>query len=548
MGVVDQLRAFLNSAQEVGDARALNNMIGAMQASLNSVKISDIDLIEKRFQSLQTTFGLSTAEAARYGQKIDQLGESLGIGGMAAQDLVTKMKPLLGIFGSKSEFAMGGSVFEKSMVRASTVLRMNLKLSDAIANKYIELYGGSSKGLEEQLTHQIGLSTAIEDMIPGVEITRDLISDMANVSSELTLHYGKLPGNLELAVIKSKQLGINMAQLNNTGQNLLNIESSIGQEMEYQLLSGRRLVDEVSGESLTNAYREATIKGDANKQAEVLNKLLKQEGQTLENNMFARQQMAQLLNMDESTLTKMMNKQKLLAKLDPSGKLMNLTGKDLQDKLTAMQAAGTAASDIAAIMQADDLRTTDEKLAQTLDLMTTKGILATVTNLGQDYEGIAVGASDAQLSISKQTANALVAAAPGFATTVATTVFTELGTQMGTTFADALISSATTIIGFSGKAPTHTSPIPVTITNVDDGNDFYSGPGGGRMLLGPAGALRLNNNDVVMGGTDLFGGKSSGGGDIMQFAAAVVNAINNQTRELKSDPVFGRGLTNSYYG
>jgi hypothetical protein len=49
-----------------------------------------------------------------------------------------------------------------------------------------------------------------------------------------------------------------------------------------------------------------------------------------------------------------------------------------------------------------------------------------------------------------------------------------------------------------------------------------------------------------MGGTDLF--KGGGGGDVMQMAAAIVSAINNQTRDLKSDPVFGRGLSNSYYG
>ena len=73
------------------------------------------------------------------------------------------------------------------------------------------------------------------------------------------------------------------------------------------------------------------------------------------------------------------------------------------------------------------------------------------------------------------------------------------------------------------------------------------------MLLGPEGALSLNNNDFVFGGTKPFGnstnsGGSSSNGDIMQFAAAVVAAITNQTRELKSDPLFGRGLTNSYYG
>jgi hypothetical protein len=105
------------------------------------------------------------------------------------------------------------------------------------------------------------------------------------------------------------------------------------------------------------------------------------------------------------------------------------------------------------------------------------------------------------------------------------------------------------LIGLAvGNTPiSKTNPMPITITGTEDANDFYSGPGGGRLLLGPEGAMSINNNDVVMGGTNLFGGKG-GGGDVMQMAAAIVSAINNQTRELKSDPVFGRGLSNSYYG
>jgi hypothetical protein len=102
-----------------------------------------------------------------------------------------------------------------------------------------------------------------------------------------------------------------------------------------------------------------------------------------------------------------------------------------------------------------------------------------------------------------------------------------------------------------GKAISKTNPIPVAIVGsagTVPTNDFASFGGGNRMLLGPEGAFSINNNDLVLGGTSLFGYKNSGGGDIMQFAAAVVAAINNQTRELKSDPVFGRGLSNSYYG
>ena len=99
-----------------------------------------------------------------------------------------------------------------------------------------------------------------------------------------------------------------------------------------------------------------------------------------------------------------------------------------------------------------------------------------------------------------------------------------------------------------GNKPVNkTNPMPVLVNATTSGDDFASFGGGGRLLLGPEGAMSINNNDVVLGGTNLFGNKGASA-DVMQMAAAIVAAINNQTRELKSDPVFGRGLSNSYYG
>jgi hypothetical protein len=366
-----------------------------------------------------------------------------------------------------------------------------------------------------------------------------MISEMATQTADVSLHFGRLPGQLELAVIKSKQLGINMAQLKTTGDNLLNIETSIGQEMEYQLLSGRRLVDN-QGKSLTNKYREQMIAGKSSDMASTLNQILEQEGDTLRTNMFARKQMAELLNMDEATLAKMLKKQEILKKLPNGQDLMKLTGADLAAKLAT---SGLAAADIAGVMAADDLRSTDEKLNDVLDQMTTTGIRAMLVS---GYGAQAQNASNARVGMATN-ASGLIQdvgkAGYGAAQTAALAKFgADIFTNVGAAVAG---GGAALLVG--GKPVDKTNPMPVLVTATTSGDDFASFGGGGRLLLGPEGAMSINNNDVVLGGTNLFGGKG-GGGDVMQMAAAIVSAINNQTRELKSDPVFGRGLSNSYYG
>jgi hypothetical protein len=350
-------------------------------------------------KSLQKTFGLSIQQAAEMGEEIDSLAQSFGIGGEAMLALQSNLKPLIGIFASKKGFAKATDsvgLFEKSLINSTKYLTMNFKLSGAVANKYAELYSGANGGLENQLASHVSISSIIENTLPGIEITQDLLSDMAGLTSDIQLQYGKMPGSLELAVIKAKQLGINMAQLNATGQNLLNIESSIGQEMEYQLLSGRRLVDN-QGNSLTNKYREAMLTGKSNDMAMTLNEILEKEGDTLRTNMFARKQMAELLNMDEATLARMLKKQEILKRLPNGQDLMKLTGDELAAKLATLQAqGGLAAADIAAVMAGDDLRSTDEKLNSVLDQMTTTGIK---TMLVSGYGAQAQNASNARVGM-----------------------------------------------------------------------------------------------------------------------------------------------------
>jgi len=565
MGLIDDINAMIGSANNAGKQRAMQSITAGLQDQLTTFDtvFKDLTILESRFSQFQTNMGLTIDQVATLGKNMDDIAERLGMGGEALQAVTKGLKNLIGPFSKIADLSTraAGNMYGQDLIKTSKALRMNLRLSDDIANKYIEMASQSGKSLERTLADHISISNYIEEQVVDIEVTQEMISDIASQTADISLHYGKMPGSLELAVIKSKQLGINMAQLNNTGQNLLNIESSIGQEMEYQLLSGRRLVDEVSGESLTNAYRAATIQGDANKQAMLMNKIISQEGETLKNNLFARQQMASLLQTDEATIAKMIKKQDILKKLDPGGKLMGLEGDALAAKLATL---GGTQDEIADVLKANDMRTTDEKVADAMDILTTRGIKLQ----GLDYSALMNSGSQGRVGGVNTIGDFLTSLIDS------TTVTAAQGAQsvrftgkVGTAVASAPGGVGGLLVG--GKPINKTNPMPTLVVGTEEAADFYSGPGGGRMLITPEGTFNLhrddsvfggtnlfggkgggdvmqNNNNVVMGGTNLFGGK--GGGDVMQFAAAVVAAINNQTRELKADPVFGRGLSNSYYG
>ena len=521
---------------------ALDRTVGAAQEQFKTLTgiFDKYDVFERRNKDLADSFNLSVKRAAALGDSLDKMAESFGIGGDAMRKITTNLKDLIGPFATLNDLTSNSNKFGQSLYKTSNLLMKNYKLTGDVTNKLIQATHKSGKDLEIEIGKRIAITNEIEKAMGGVELTSETLEDVANLTADLQLHYGKMPGQLELSVIKAKQLGISMAQLKSTGDNLLNIETSIGQEMEYQLLTGRRLVDN-DGNSLTNKYRIAQMQGKSSEQANIIYEILQKEGKSLNENYMARQKMAELLNMDEGTLSKMLQKYEAIQDLPGSQRLFGLTGDALLSELTKVNAN---AATIAAAAEVDDARTTTEVLEDIKDQLTTGGIMAILNTTNLTGEAIAGAQRGMRLGQANAVAGGLKGGmVPAFGTSainIGVTTMNDLAT-IATALAGGVISLAV-----GSQKISQTNPMPVAVVATAGMDDFASFGGSNRMLLGPAGAMSINDNDLVLGGTNLFGGK--GGGDVMQFAAAVVAAINNQTRELKADPVFGRGLTNSYYG
>ena len=152
------------------------------------------------------------------------------------------------------------------------------------------------------------------------------------------------------------------------GDTLLNIESSIGNELEYQLLSGRRLVNK-QGESLTNKMREAALSGDMNKQAETLNEIIMQEGDHIKDNMFARKQLAKTMGIEESKLASALQKKMILDKAGEAGISLSLDSTDaaFEEAAKKLEETGELSSkEFGEFKKQMDTRTTEDLLKESL--------------------------------------------------------------------------------------------------------------------------------------------------------------------------------------
>lgn len=491
---------------------AMQKLAGEYKAAANQVS-----WLEDRNKDLAESFGMNITEATRLGGVLDANAKKFGIGGESLRKYTKNLQGLIGGFATVNDLITNGAkgnTYGKQLMQSQKVLQANLKLTGEQANKYEQYAAGVGKSSAETLIAQKAIADQIQTATGMTGVFSDIIGEVANLSEDVQIQYGKIPGQLELGILKAKALGFSMADLADAGENLLNIESSIGQELEYQLLSGRRLTDQ-SGKSLTNAYREATLQGNANKQADTLNTILEQEGDTLKNNLFARKQMSELLGMDEAALARALQKKELLNKIGGDA-LFDLSGDEL---FSAAKNLGASAEDLEALATAEDKRTTDERMVDALDIMTSDGISVMIKN---PAEVQAAQSKAAMAGMDEIATNLPAALSPAAANLAGLAAETKILTGAFTGVADVL---SDIVSGNFDIAPAEIK------TGVPLGTTPAKNALGG--VVPPGYPNDTYPTFLTSGETITPAGGASP--DVAQLAAAIVSAINNQTKALTSN-------------
>ena len=483
-------------------------------------KLGDSTLfLEARNKELNKTFGVNSKVAAGMSQTFANL----------ASDLSTSAKNM-NIYGRNIKQlvpAIKGSIgtnkdYYKGLVAVQRVLTTNLGLTEEQANKYSLFAAQSGDNTGEFIAQSNEYVAAIKEST-GLQFSfKDVTEEITKASAATQLQFGRMPGNLELAAIKAKSLGFTLDEMTKIGTQMLDIESSIGAELEYQLLSGNRLVDEVDKKSLTNKFREAALAGDASKQADALNTILNQEGEVLENNLLARQQMSKLLNMDEASLARALQKKKIL-EASGASELFSLSGDELETAATQLVKDGKMkAGEFKKLMENTDTRTTAQKMDEQMDLLRDSNIqdilLMNQVKMQTDVSKLMLQALDKDANINDQ----LLKLSESEAQKVGSVAILKQA-----------FDQTKTLIGSIKSGGILDAPIK---TNDDFVMSPVGMPGYERVLSGPEGSFAINNNDVLMGMTNPTGG-GSGGMDPAALANAIVTAMKTATFEVNVDPI-----------
>lgn len=354
--------------------------------------------------------------------------------------------------------------------------------------------GGNLKDNTKQFLGQIALQNGKNKLQVN---EKQLLKEVANTSASIKLSIGGTTEQLAKSAFQAKQFGINLQQADSIASSLLDFESSISNELEAELITGKQL-------NLEKA-RLLAINGDiAGSSAEIL-KQVESSAEFSKMNRIQQEAIAKAVGLSRDELAASLVEREALSKLGDKDK----TGLEAYNRL---KKEGLSDAEIAN-------RLGDEQYAIQLKQQSmAEQLNQSVEKLKEAFVGLItplMPVLDVITAITSQ-ASALYAIMGALAGISLVRTIANLGVmavQMGIMAAGAISTTAALTMGIG---------VPLILAAVGammgaftsnkeqatkKGNDVISPGYGKRTLMTQEGSIALNDKDTVIAGTDL-GGKN----------------------------------------
>jgi hypothetical protein len=487
-----------------------------------------------------------------------QAGEFAKSQNISYKDSLKMREEYAAMAASSGDMSLNARAFMETQSAISTSLGTNAKLNKADLDTFTKLREKAGltndelvsiqkvslvngKTLEQNSSEILGGAKAYAMRNKLVINEKQVLKDVSKASSALTLSLGGSLKAVAESVVKAKQFGLTLEQAEKMSSGLLNFEQSIEDELSAELLLGKDLNFERA--------RGLALNGDiAGASAEIAS----QVGSAADfgkMNVIQQDAIAKSIGLSREELAKSLVEREALAKIGfKDAEAAKAEYETMRKTMTAEEAAAELGDKQLALQF--EQQSNAEKFAQTIEhvkemfVSIVDGPMGTILNmLGSMLKNAGFVYTIFGLISALMAGNMLI----GLGKMIA-----QLGIALGlssaraiaeVTAAEALTLGAATVAIVGGLAA-----VGGLMYSMMKGDDIMSPAQGGagygkRTLMGPEGAIQLNDKDTVIAGTNLFGndvksepGKATqmgGKGEIKLGgdSSAVVNAI----MELRKD-------------
>jgi hypothetical protein len=473
-------------ANQIGFSLTLS---GIFSAILQAAFKIDAQVVE-----LSKSLGVSKEEAGAINDEFNSYAISLGDGFTTLNKLTQAQSELtkqIGVAVKYTNEEVGMFAKLTGLYGLTADEAGNLTRYSASHGKNIKEYTGSL--LKASKLAQIETGTRFDQ--------REILQDISKLSSGILVKFQGNPKALAAAVVEAKKLGTNLETVDKIGESLLNFESSIENELKAELLTGKQI-------NLEKA-RYAALTGN---QLDLTREITSQVGtlNEYENlNVLAQKSLAEAFGLSREEMSEMLLKQEAINKYGADAAELNAqelenlekSGKSLEQYLTDQSEQVTAQEKFNTLIE--NLQTSLGKLADGPLINMINGFVSLLDNATALYAmiGLIGGIAITKMIVGLTTSIALQRISTSLAKKETKANILNAGAKAAGSVA------SIPVVGWALAAGVAATLIGSLLASLGKGDDIMSEGGyGKRTLLSPEGAIRLNDKDTVIAGTNLGGG------------------------------------------
>ena len=259
---------------------------------------------EQRNVELSKKLGITTTAGTELGKSIDLISNRLKLGADISRKYSIALESQFTGLGKKlTEVAARAGTQAEELLIANQVLSDQYGLSEEAAGAFLNYTLQTGKGVESTMVAMAGLASELEKSGVEAGTLQEMFEEISKVSATNSTIFGQYPTKLGLAAIAAKRLGTSFDEIASAARGALNIEESIGAEMEYQLLTGQKI--NKGNENLLNTLRQQYLTGaDPTAMAKTYTSIFETQGDYIRNNVVAGEALAKTMGIGTDELYK----------------------------------------------------------------------------------------------------------------------------------------------------------------------------------------------------------------------------------------------------
>jgi hypothetical protein len=491
----EDVNSFSNKLKIAG--KGLQTAFGGLKKSLTdpvavlSFFVSKALDANKQTVELGKSLGYTTGKADTFRESLAQISRS-------STNIFATTENLVQAFGELAQAT--GFVYEYSADQLETQVKLTkqvgLQADEAAQIQRFSILTGKSSE-ETYRSFVRGLAAARNQLRVGINF-KAVLAEASKVSGQLAANLGFNPEMIAKAVVTAKAFGMTLEQVAAAGDKLLDFGSSLESELKAELLLGRQI-------NLERA-RAAALAGDQVTLTEELAKNVGTAAEFTKLNRLQQNALAESVGMTSDALAETLRKReealasgKSLAQVTEEEAAKALERTNIQDKFNQ---SILKLQDFIGNLVAGPLGSFLDILTDALSLVNLIALPFAAIYKLTSLIGNGIGGWLDGLGIAGRLIKGIASAAIIYA---AYTAYAAVSTALAATIIGGL---AAPIAGAAAAAAVAAAGFG--LLNSRKGDDVLSEGGyGKRTLLAPEGAIKLNDKDTVIAGTDLGGGGMS---------------------------------------